>query len=855
MKKLLEDAMNDYNQLSPYNMRLEAHSQLVNLEDSFNFTNAVCSHLSNNVVAIIGISSKTLLATTKAFSTSLKVPFILLNSPADPLDPQSVSKFLFFMKPSPSRAIADVVQTYHWDDMHYFYYTNEGLTRLEQVFDHFHRQKISPDISVMHVTSANDTFNTLKQIHMENKSRDIRLVLDLSSDDAAEVILRLRDAEDILKIRFHFIVPLMDLKTLNLTQFKIGGVNITGFELDRSSMSSPFKIDKAFAKDAVLVLTKSLEEILKEIGSIRLFKKVSRWRGINRLYFETTPKCGTSQNWVKEHGERLAKKISTLEFNGDSGKVAFNGRNGQRKEFQLNVLEVTMYLGAANVGLWNDNGFQPQRPTLILDKANRTIDNRTRIVISIEEAPYMTRRKTTEHGYPVVGVERYLGFCAELANKVALNVGYEYHLRMVWDSEYGKTNKDGTWNGMIGELIRHDADIAVAPLTITSDREKVLDFTKPFMSLGISIMFKKPEDQEPHVFSFMEPLSQEIWLCTAFAFIGVSVVLFLVSRFSSVEWQLDGPEHKLTNVFTIGNSLWFSLGAFMQQGCDVLPKSVSGRIVTSVWWFFTLIVISSYTANLAAYLTNLRMTSPISSAEDLAKQTEIKYGVRKGGSTYMFFNGSTVSLYQRMMSFMGSQPSVFVESNEEGIRRVRDPKEKYAFLIESTTNEFYNSREPCDTMQIGNNLDSKGYGIATPMGSEIRDMLTLATLELREHGILEAMRKKWWHPKKACPEPKKLSDKTDNSLTLTKVAGIFYILIVGLGLSVIAAILEFLYKTRVDSRKQNKTFRSEARSKFRLSISGHSDDESMGVRTPLKIGATFSYTNVETRTGKTQTIV
>ena len=43
----------------------------------------------------------------------------------------------------------------------------------------------------MHVTSANDTFNTLKQIHTDNKSRDIRLVLDLSSDDAAEVILRL----------------------------------------------------------------------------------------------------------------------------------------------------------------------------------------------------------------------------------------------------------------------------------------------------------------------------------------------------------------------------------------------------------------------------------------------------------------------------------------------------------------------------------------------------------------------------------------------------------------------------------------------------------------------------------------
>lgn len=57
----------------------------------------------------------------------------------------------------------------------------------------------------------------------------------------------------------------------------------------------------------------------------------------------------------------------------------------------------------------------------------------------------------------------------------------------------------------------------------------------------------------------------------------------------------------------------------------------------SVWWFFTLIIISSYTANLAAFLTVERMQSPIESAEDLAKQTEIKYGMINSGSTLEFF--------------------------------------------------------------------------------------------------------------------------------------------------------------------------------------------------------------------------
>lgn len=68
-----------------------------------------------------------------------------------------------------------------------------------------------------------------------------------------------------------------------------------------------------------------------------------------------------------------------------------------------------------------------------------------------------------------------------------------------------------------------------------------------------------------------------------------------------------------------------------------LDRSLSGRIVGGVWWFFTLIIISSYTANLAAFLTVERMVSPIESAEDLAKQTEIAYGTLDSGSTKEFF--------------------------------------------------------------------------------------------------------------------------------------------------------------------------------------------------------------------------
>lgn len=54
------------------------------------------------------------------------------------------------------------------------------------------------------------------------------------------------------------------------------------------------------------------------------------------------------------------------------------------------------------------------------------------------------------------------------------------------------------------------ADLAIADLTITSERERAVDFSTPFMNLGISIMIRKPEKQKPSVFSFMEPLSNMV---------------------------------------------------------------------------------------------------------------------------------------------------------------------------------------------------------------------------------------------------------------------------------------------------------------------------------------------------------
>ena len=115
------------------------------------------------------------------------------------------------------------------------------------------------------------------------------------------------------------------------------------------------------------------------------------------------------------------------------------------------------------------------------------------------------------------------------------------------------------------------------------------------MHLGISILYRKPKVQPPDLFSFLHPFSPDVWFYIVTALIGVSVAIFVLARFSPYEWYNPHPcdefNDVMENQFTIGNSVWFTVGSLMQQGSDVSPRAVSTRIIAGCWSFFTLVLI------------------------------------------------------------------------------------------------------------------------------------------------------------------------------------------------------------------------------------------------------------------------
>ncbi|XP_032829415.1 glutamate receptor 4-like isoform X2 [Petromyzon marinus] len=847
--------------------QLQSRVDHLHSANSFDITNAFCSQFTRGVYAIFGFYDKHSVHTLTSFCGALHVSLLTPSHPAD-----GPMQFVLQLRPPVSGALLGVLGRANASRLLYFFDTHRGLSVLQTVLEAAAHNGWQVSAVNVEENGAEEALRTaFTSIDSAHDPRYV--VLDCEPAVTQKTITQIINIGKNVK-GYHYILANLGFSDMSLETLQRGGANVTGFQivdytkpmvqkfmqrwkqLDgrefRGSHDGPFKYTSALSYDAVLVLAEAFRYL--------------RTRRTDILRRGVAGDCLANPAVPWNQGIEIEQALKHVRVSGLTQNIQFDGF-GRRTNYSILVMEMKE-TGPKQTGFYTESMGLKMPTDNVVEKELTESNNHTYVVSTIMEAPYVMLRKNSEL---LEGNERYEGYCVDLALEIARHVNIKYHLAIVPDSKYGEKNSEsGTWNGIVGELIYGKADLAVAPLTITLVREEVIDFSKPFMSLGISIMIKKPQKSKPGVFSFLDPLAYEIWMCIVFAYIGVSVVLFLVSRFSPYEWRPDDSaatfddggglggrdlgasianggglslvgsvyggaggagmagtafvgtvSTEQPNEFGIFNSLWFSLGAFMRQGCDISPRSLSGRIVGGVWWFFTLIIISSYTANLAAFLTVERMVSPIESAEDLAKQTEIAYGTLEAGSTKEFFRRSKIAVYDKMWSYMKSaEPSVFVKTTAEGVARVRKSKGKYAYLLESTMNEYIEQRKPCDTMKVGGNLDSKGYGIATPKGSSFSPQVNLAVLKLSEQGILDKLKNKWWYDKGECGSKESGSKDKTSALSLSNVAGVFYILVGGLGLAMLVALVEFCCKSRAEAKRLKLAFGEALRSEGRLSLTG-----------------------------------
>ncbi|XP_011500150.1 PREDICTED: glutamate receptor ionotropic, kainate 2-like [Ceratosolen solmsi marchali] len=686
----------------------------------------------------------------------------------------------------------------NWTKVAIVYEDDYGLVRLRELV----RSRKSQDMEVYLRQTDLDSY---RQVLTEIKAKEIRnLIVDTKTGNMHHFLRMILELQ-MNDYNYHYLFTTFDIETFDLEDFKYNFVNITAFRLvdvDDVSVRGILRDMEKYQSNGNNLLNKSRviqAEPALMYDSVQVFAVGLRTLEQSHALRPMNISCELEHPW--DGGLSLINYINSVEMKGISGPVEF--KEGRRIQFKLDLLKLKQH-SLVKVGEWKPGvGINVTDTTAFFETGSTNV---TLIVITILEQPYVMLRSRGNFS----GNERYEGFCIDLLKEIAHMVGFAYRIELVPDGKYGVYDYEtGEWNGIVRQLMDKKADLAVGSMTINYARESVIDFTKPFMNLGISILFKVPTSHPARLFSFMNPLAIEIWLYVLAAYILVSVTMFVVARFSPYEWSNPHPCHSgseiVENQFSLANSFWFTIGTLMQQGSDLNPKATSTRIVSGIWWFFTLIIISSYTANLAAFLTVERMITPIENAEDLASQTDISYGTLESGSTMTFFRDSMIETYKKMWRFMeNKKPSVFVPTYEEGIQKVLQGN--YAFLMESTMLDYIVQRD-CNLTQIGGLLDTKGYGIATPMGSPWRDKISLAILELQEKGEIQILYDKWWKsPSDMCMRNEKGKGSKANALGVDNIGGIFVVLLCGLAFAVLIAIFEFCYNSKRNAPVERVSF-------------------------------------------------
>ena len=193
-----------------------------------------------------------------------------------------------------------------------------------------------------------------------------------------------------------------------------------------------------------------------------------------------------------------------------------------------------------------------------------------------------------------------IGYTIDLLQLLMRDLRFDVDVYMIEDGYYGSFHK-GVWNGMIGDVVYGKADIAVAAITITKERSKYVDFTHPFMRQDVGIVTLIKEKQLSFVnWQFMNPLEQEVFYIVLACLLVCTLLLYLIEneRFTVKYWT-DGVRNG--PVYLWGEGFSYLSGLTLQRDLGGQnPKKCGGRLMSLLFAFTMLVVMTTYTAVLTA---------------------------------------------------------------------------------------------------------------------------------------------------------------------------------------------------------------------------------------------------------------
>ncbi|MGD9332425.1 MAG: transporter substrate-binding domain-containing protein [Desulfobacterales bacterium] len=305
----------------------------------------------------------------------------------------------------------------------------------------------------------------------------------------------------------------------------------------------------------------------------------------------------------------------------------------------------------------------------------------------------------------------YTGFDIELWEEIAKELDLAF--------TYNETDLKGIFK----DLVVGNADVALSCITVTEEREKIVDFSHHYLDSGLRIMVLKQTKFSlgESLKSFRSPI-----VVKSLAYIGLFIVIC-----GHVFWWVERGHQYISTSYLPGifQAYWYVLVTMTTVGYgDIVPRNWVGRLMAFVVMIIGIGFFGWTVAQLSSAITLQKLHTDITDHRDLRNRLVATVE----GTT------SVVAL-EKLGAIIVAEKSVD-QAYEKLLTGEVD-----AFVFDAPTILYYARNKGAGIVSVvGPLFDIQYYAFLFPQKSELREPVNRALLKLRHKGIYERLYRKWF---------------------------------------------------------------------------------------------------------------